>query len=135
MNIQNMNIQNMNIQNMNIQEIRKHRIQLERYPFYNDKNEGMALFDLTLSFVGAFILDYFFNISNYLSCKNKKYIYYLLVIPFGIIIHHIIAHINTNFSVLFPPEITFLNKALFSRELNIYKLLILINIVAIFLMC
>ena len=120
---------------MNIQEIRKHRIQFEKYPFYNDKSEGMALFDLILSFVGAFILDYTFDISSYLPCKNKKYIYYLLVIPLGIIIHHIVAHINSNFSVLFPPEITFLNKALFSREINIYKLLILLNIMVIIVMC
>lgn len=120
---------------MNIAELRKYRIQLETFPFYNSKNNGIALFDLISSFIGAFLIDYIFNISNKLPCKNKKIIYYLLVIPFGIIIHHIIAHIQTNFSVLFPPEITFLNRHLFNKDFNIYKVLVLLNVILIFVLC
>ena len=68
---------------MNIAELRKYRIE------FNDKNSGIALFDLILSFLGAFLLDYFFNISKLLNnfSKNPKLLYYLLVIPVGIIIH------------------------------------------------
>lgn len=120
---------------MEIAELRKYRIQLEQLPFFNDKSEGIALFDLILSFVGAFLLDKLFNLSKYLPCNNKRVVYYLLVIPFGIIVHHIVAHIQSNFSVLFPQEITFLNKHLFNKEFNVYKVLVLINLILIFIFC
>lgn len=120
---------------MNITELRKYRIQFEQLPFYNNKNNGIALFDLILSFIGAFLIEFLFNISRFLPCKNKLIVYYLLVIPFGIIIHHIFAHIQTGFSVLLPDEITFLNRKLFNREFNVYKILIILNLILIVLVC
>lgn len=113
---------------MNITDLRKYRIDIESIPIYNENSSGIALFDLTASFIGAIILDVLFGASNVVPvCKNKILIYYLLVIPFGIIIHHIFAHIKALVNkkpLLFPEEITFLNKKLFSLDFNIYQVLI-----------
>jgi|LakMenE01Jun11ns_1017448.scaffolds.fasta_scaffold9510463_2 hypothetical protein len=119
---------------MSIQELRKYRIELDNINFVNNESNGIALFDLVLSFIGAFILDYIFNLSSMLPCKNKKEIYYLLVIPFGILVHHIIAHINSQ-TFFIPEEFTFLNKKIFSLEFNIYKLLILLILYLIYTKC
>lgn len=108
---------------MSLEEIRRYRVDIENYPFFNNKNIGIALFDLISSFIVAFILEKY--LIGYINCKNKRNIYYLLVIPFGILVHHIIAHYKSGWK-LFPEEITFLNKKLFSKEINIYKLLIFV---------
>jgi hypothetical protein len=120
---------------MDIQQLRNYRLNLEKYPFYNNKSDGIALFDLILSFVGAYILDITFKLSNKLPVNNKQYkqyIYYLLVIPVGILVHHLIAHYRAR--SLIPQEITFLNKKLFSLEFNIYKILIIILLIAIYVL-
>ena len=83
---------------------------------------GIALFDLIASFIAAYILDYYFNLSSLLFgrfTKKDKIIYYLSIIPIGVITH-----------ILFSQE-TFLNKQLFSPELNIYKFFMLILIFSI----
>lgn len=108
---------------MSLEILRSYRLDIEHYPFFNNQNTGIALFDLIISFVAAFILEPY--LVNYIDSKNKRTIYYLLIIPFGIIVHHIIAHYNSGWKI-FPEEITFLNKKLFSKEINIYKILILI---------
>jgi hypothetical protein len=109
--------------NISLEKLRSYRIDLEQYPFFNTKSQGIALFDLISSFIVAFLLEKY--LVNSINSRNKRLIYYLLVIPFGIVIHHIIAHYNSGWK-LFPEEITFLNKKLFSTEINIYKFLILI---------
>ena len=119
---------------MDLDKLRKYRIDLEEYPYYNDNSIGIALFDVITAFLGAFIADKMFNLSKYVPlCKNKILTYYLLVIPFGIIIHHIIAHIRSK--KLIPEEITYLNRKLFSLKLNIYHLLILLLIMYIVKSC
>lgn len=118
---------------MSIGELRKYRIELDNLPIFNNESRGIALFDLILSFVGAFVLDYLFNLSSLLPCKNKKEIYYLLVIPIGILFHHIMAHIKSQ--TILPEEITFLNKKLFSLEFNIYKVLVLVILYLIYTRC
>lgn len=88
-----------------IENLRKHRL------------GGIALFDLISSFIAAYILDYLFNVSYLLFgkiTKNYKIIYYLSVIPFGIIAH-----------IIFSQK-TFLNTQLFSPNLNIYKIILLL---------
>lgn len=122
---------------MNLSDLRKYRLDLENPPFYNNINNGIALFDLIVSFIGAYILDKTFNLRNTITfCKNKKTIYYLLVIPFGILVHHIIAHIRSfPTKKIFPDEITTLNRKLFSMPLNIYHILLLILIIIIFKSC
>ena len=117
---------------MSLEEIRSYRLDVENYPFFNNKNTGIALFDLISSFIAAFILEKY--LIGYISCKNKKIIYYLLVIPFGILVHHIMAHYQSGWK-LFPEEITFLNKKLFSKEINVYKMLILILLYYIYVLC
>ena len=126
---------NVVIHYMNLSQLRRYRLNFEKFPYYNDQNNGIALFDLIASFVGAYLLDISFNLSKRLPlCKtNKQLVYYLLVIPFGIIIHHIIAHLRSR--KLFPEEITYLNKKIFSLQPNIYHLLLLILILYIMNLC
>lgn len=93
-----------------IQDLRKYRL------------GGIALFDLISSFIAAYILDISFNLSYILFgrlTKNYKLIYYLSIIPIGIIAHVVFA------------QKTFLNKQLFSPEMNIYKIIIMILIIFI----
>ena len=124
---------------MDLVELRKYRLDLEKYPYYNDKNTGIALFDVITAFLGAYIVDKIFNLSEYIIfCKNKEFIYYLLVIPFGIVVHHILAHINSvqkGERLLFPEEITYLNKKLFSLSPNIYHGIILILLIYVVNVC
>lgn len=109
--------------------LRSYRLDLEHYPFFNNKNIGIALFDLVLSFIGAYLLGKLFDLPKYLNC-NKE-LYYYLVIPFGILIHYIISSYISN-SIFNPTQITFLNKKLFSFEVNIYKILILLLLYKIY---
>ena len=94
---------------MDITELRKHRILLE-YPFYNSDGNGIALFDLISTFIVAYILEPY--ILPYL--KITKLAYYLLLLPLGVIIH-----------LIFKQE-TFLNKQLFNKSINIYKIIMII---------
>jgi hypothetical protein len=107
-----------------INNLRRYRIRIDNKDgtFFNSEGKGIALFDLLGSFFIAFLIDYYFHISNYLKdyFDNPIYVYYLLVIPLGIIFH-----------LLFSQN-TFLNIQLFSKEMNFYKIiltLILINII------
>lgn len=108
---------------MNITELRKYRINFENN-YFNNKSDGIALFDTSITFIAAYVLNYYFKLSNKLPGKNKIQTYYLLVIPFGILVHHISAHIQQH--AWFPKEFTYLNKKIFSTELNIYKLLLFV---------
>lgn len=115
---------------MDLAELRKYRLDLENFPYYNDRNIGIALFDVVTAFLGAYILDNLFNLSKYIPvCKNKRTVYYLLVIPFGILTHHVLAHINSlqrGERFIFPEEMTFLNKKLFSLTPNIYHFVLIL---------
>lgn len=120
---------------MNLQVIRKYRIQFESWPIFNNNSFGIALFDLATAFIGAWILDISFNLSSRLPiCKNKRFVYYLLVIPVGIIVHHIIAHAQSGWK-LFPNEFTYLNKKLFTTKLNRYHLMLIVLLAIIFRSC
>jgi hypothetical protein len=96
---------------IDINNLRKYRIILEP-PFFNSIGNGMALFDLILTFFIPYIIE------PYILPKLKisRLAYYLLLIPLGVIIH-----------LLFKKE-TFLNKQLFNNTINIYKILIIIMI-------
>lgn len=110
---------------MDINSLRKYRINLENFPeILNAKNDGIALFDLSATLVAAAIID---KSTNLYFTKQFGIKYYLSTILLGIIVHHITAHILSP-GKLFPPEITYLNKKLFSLEVNIYKVLLLISI-------
>lgn len=94
---------------MDITNLRKHRLVLEP-PFYNSSGYGMALFDLSLTFIIAYLLEPY--IRDYL--KITKLAYYLLLLPVGVIIH-----------LIFKQE-TFLNQQLFNNSINIYKILMIV---------
>jgi hypothetical protein len=92
-----------------IQELRKYRFQFEK-PYINNESLGIALFDLVITFVIAYIFQgYILKILNI----NRR-VYYLMLIPLGVIIH-----ILTN-------QNTFFNRKLFEKEWNFYKTLFLI---------
>lgn len=94
-----------------IESLRKYRFQFQ-LPFFNNKNHGIALFDLLLTFIIAYILEsYILHIVNI-----TRTAYYLMLIPLGIIIH------------LLTKQDTFLNHQLFNNEVNIYKLVVGLNI-------
>ena len=106
-----------------ISNIRKHRIRLDSASLFNSNNDGIAIFDLTGTFIIAYLLDYFFNISRaFNGCTiNPKLTYYLVLIPLGVIVH-----------LLTLKKDTFLNSKLFSSDINVYKLIFAILILTIF---
>ena len=97
--------------NIDITNLRKYRLLLEP-PFLNSIGNGIALFDLILTFLIPYLIE------PYIVPKLKisRLAYYLSLLPLGIIIH-----------LIFKTE-TFLNKQLFSNTINIYKIFIIINI-------
>ena len=89
-------------------EIRKFRIELNP-PFFNNVGNGIALFDLLGTFLIAYLLEQYFHITAKLNITNKMY--YISLIPLGIIIH------------LLMNQTTFLNTQLFyDPNINIYKI-------------
>lgn len=94
---------------MNIKNLRKHRILLEP-PFLNSIGNGIALFDLSLTFIIAYLCEQYMLP----RLKISKLAYYLSLLPLGVIIH-----------IIFKKD-TFLNKQLFNNSLNIYKILMII---------
>ena len=96
---------------MNINNLRKYRI-IIKPPFLNSIGNGIALFDLILTFLIPYLIE------PYIVPKFKisRLAYYLSLLPLGVIIH-----------VIFKQD-TFLNKQLFTNTVNIYKILIIIII-------
>jgi membrane protease YdiL (CAAX protease family) len=94
---------------MDITTLRKHRIILEP-PFFNSSGNGIALLDLSLTFIVAYVLEPY--ILPYL--KISRLAYYLILLPLGVIIH-----------LIFKQD-TFLNKQLFNNPINIYQILMVI---------
>lgn len=101
---------------MDITNLRKYRITLQP-PSFNSNNEGIALFDLSLTFIIAYILE------PYLlpHIKINKQVYYLMLIPIGIVVH------------ILTKQDTFLNKQLFNETINIYKIIIIIILYKLYL--
>ncbi len=81
--------------------------------------EGISIFDLVTAFLGAYLLDRFLNISNYLPGNKKKILLYLLVIPVGILFHYIF---NVD---------SYLTRKLLEQEFNVYKAIVLAHIAGI----
>lgn len=96
-------------------QIRKYRLDLESFTIFNNQGVGIALFDLISSFIGAYLLEYFFNITKRFNISSS--VYYLSVIPIGIIVHLIL---NTK---------TFLYEKLIDNSVNIYKILIVVLVI------
>lgn len=91
---------------VSLTDLRKYRVN------FNDQSNGITLFDLISSFVAAYLLDYY-----YFKMTNKT-IYYMGVIPLGIVFH-----------ILFSQN-TFLNSQLFSNEsFNIYKIIMTLYLI------
>lgn len=99
-----------------IQNLRRYRFVLEP-PFFNNVGYGIALFDLILTFLIARILEPV--VLPYL--KLTRAAYYLLLIPFGILVH------------LLTKQPTFLNNQVFNKSLNLYKIIIIIIVYRLYL--
>lgn len=91
---------------MNISTLRQYRINLEP----NKKANGIAVFDLVITFFIAYLLESY--LTTFFKITKKKY--YLSIIPLAILSH-----------ILFRQE-TFLNTQLMNNYVNIYKILLLI---------
>ena len=89
---------------LDIKTLRSYRIKLDQ-----GSGDGIALFDLIGTFVIAYILNYIFNLTRFVSQK----VYYGSLIPLGIIVHLMIK------------QDTFLNSQLFNNELNVYKIVLI----------
>lgn len=99
-----------------IQNLRRYRFVLEP-PFFNNIGYGIALFDLISTFLIAMILE-----SILLPhLKLTRTAYYLLLIPFGIAVH------------LLVNQPTFLNNQVFSKSLNLYKIVIIVIVYRLYL--
>ena len=88
---------------MDIQNLRKYRVQFE-HPFFNIESQGIAIFDLTSTFIIAWLLEPY--VREYL--KITRMAYYLMLLPLGVIVH------------LFTKQETFLGKQLFNSSFNLY---------------
>jgi hypothetical protein len=99
-----------------IQNLRQYRVVLQP-PFFNNVGYGIALFDLISTFLIARILEPI--ILPYLQLTRAAY--YLLLIPFGILVH------------LLVNQPTFLNNQVFSKSLNLYKIVIIIIVYKLYL--
>ena len=97
--------------NTGIQTLRKYRLQFEQ-PFFNTESQGIAIFDLSMTFIIAYLLEPY--IRFYL--KISRIAYYLMLIPLGVISH------------IFTKQETFLNKQLFSHSINVYQIIMAIII-------
>lgn len=93
--------------------LRKYRFELQNFiPSFNSDGKGIALFDLTGTYLALFLIDKFV-----LKLKKKSaIIYYLSVLPISYIVHASIG------------QKTFLNTKLLSGSLNEYTILMIIII-------
>lgn len=97
-----------------ITDIRKFRIQLnpvESGFLLNNSGIGIALFDLIISYIFFFVVDYLFDLTDKMNIS--KTFYYSFVIPIGIIFHLIFK------------QNTYLNAKLFDKNEILYKLIFL----------
>lgn len=120
--------------NISLNDLRKFRLDIETQPFLNNQNQGIALFDLTLSFVAAYILDRQFKLSNRLGCnQNSQAVFYMLVIPFGILVHYLFSMYQQQ--TFTPTQMTFLNRKIFTPNVNIYQIMVFFMILYSFMSC
>lgn len=94
---------------MDIQTLRQYRFQLTQ-PFLNADSQGIAIFDFTMTFLIAYIIEPY--IREYLRLSRPAY--YLMLLPLGVVIH------------LLTKQETFLNKQLFNTSINLYKIIMII---------
>lgn len=112
-----------------LNEIRKHRFQLENWKdIYNDTGYGISFFDLAMIIFGFIFLDFVFGASYYIPfCRKNRLAYYLLAIPFVVLVSHVAAHIisfSKGNKTLIPDELTYLNQKIFSVDLNFYHVIV-----------
>ena len=106
---------------MSITELRKYRLVLDPFEegfVFNSNSNGIALFDLFSAFLGAYFLEVLFKLPEKLRITRKMY--YLLVIPVGIVVH------------LLSFQKTYLNQKLFNSKSGlVYKILLVVLFIAI----
>jgi hypothetical protein len=94
---------------MDINQLRQYRFQLNQ-PFVNSKGQGIAIFDFSMTFLIAYIIEPY--IREYLKLTRPAY--YLMLLPLGVVIH------------LLTKQETFLNKQLFNNSINLYKVIMIV---------
>jgi hypothetical protein len=94
---------------MDINQLRQYRFQLNQ-PFLNSDGQGIAIFDFSMTFLIAYIIEPY--IREYFKLTRPAY--YLMLLPLGVVIH------------LLTKQETFLNKQLFNNSINLYKVIMII---------
>lgn len=97
-----------------ITSLRKYRFDLENL---GQNTMGIALFDFASTFLVAYILNQIFNFTSHVESKT----YYLLLIPISILVH-----------LIFGID-SFLLQRIHSSGINIYKIIVLLMLVGIFI--
>lgn len=100
---------------MDINQLRQYRFQLNQ-PFLNSEGRGIAIFDFTITFLIAYIIEPY--IREYLKLTRPAY--YLMLLPLGVIIH------------LLTKQDTFLNKQLFDNSINLYKVIMIFILIKLY---
>lgn len=95
-----------------ITNLRKYRILESPTNLFNRDSQGVALFDLISSIIGFYVFDLIFFGGKLF--KTYGYKYYATIIPLGVVFH-----------LIFYQQ-TFLNKQLFSSDINMHKILVAI---------
>jgi hypothetical protein len=101
---------------MDITDLRKYRLKLGIPPF-NNTGDGIALFDFSITFLVAYIVENY--IRSYLNISRKAY--YLTLLPLGVVVH------------VLTKQDTFLNRQLFDRSLNLYKIIVVFILYELYL--
>jgi hypothetical protein len=94
---------------MDINQLRQYRFQLDQ-SFLNSKGQGIAIFDFSMTFLIAYIIEPY--IREYLKLTRPAY--YLMLLPLGVVIH------------ILTKQETFLNKQLFDKSINLYKVIMIV---------
>lgn len=104
---------------MDLQSIRNnYRIKL-------GDDQGIALFDLSSAFLGAYFLQENFHLAEKLPVKESEqiHLYYLLVLPLGVLFHY------------FFKVDSFLSRELQSPGTNTYKMIFIVICILILKSC
>lgn len=96
-----------------INNLRKYRILESPTNLFNIDGKGIAIFDLVSSIFAFYLIDLLYSGKLFATYGYK---YYGFIIPFGIVVHW------------FANQQTFLNKQLFSSEINMHKVIVAILI-------
>lgn len=94
--------------------LRKYRIQFDKSPYINDQSYGISIIDFAGTFIIAWILDKYLNLSTRLNISTE--LYYASLLPISVVSHILIG------------QTTYLNTKFLGSEINIYRILFVVYV-------